>query len=119
MKKSTKFMTLIMSILMLGTAISGTGCKKEETFDENTIAIYAFDSGYGTQWIEDIGAAYTAKNPGVKVVVKDSSLRDVVDAALINETNYDLIFKYFDCHFQAFLVAQTLKNLPAMQKTLF
>ena len=34
-------------------------------------------------------------------------------------SNYDLIFKYFDCHFQAFLVAQTLKNLPAMQKTLF
>ena len=34
-------------------------------------------------------------------------------------SNYDLIFKYSDCHFQASLVTQMLKNLPAMQETPF
>ena len=34
-------------------------------------------------------------------------------------SNYDLIFKYSDCHFQASLVAQMLKNLPEMQENRF
>jgi ABC-type glycerol-3-phosphate transport system substrate-binding protein len=72
MKTNLKRMVamLLMVALVVTVTIPMTGCSGKVANDENTLEIYATNSGYGIKWIEELIPIFEEQNPGIKVVFK-------------------------------------------------
>lgn len=89
-----KIKALVMTVLLLAIPIlSMGGCGVVD--NENTLNIRVWEGGYGVQWAKDLGKAFEAKNPGKKVNVEASMLRDKVSVELTaqpQDNKFDIIF---------------------------
>lgn len=76
--------------------------------DEIWICVY--DGGYGTKWLQDISASFTAKT-GIRVHYDaDTSLLDRVESALKNGGDYDIYMSH-GINWQTYAASGWLANL--------
>jgi N-acetylglucosamine transport system substrate-binding protein len=86
---------------------SGTS-KSSGSADEIWICVY--DGGYGTQWLADIAASFTAKT-GIKVHYDaDTSILDRIENALKNGGDYDIYMSH-GINWQSYAASGWLANL--------
>lgn len=92
-KKTTKLLTLLLSLLIAFSVISGCNNGGPKDVDNpDVIYISAWDSGYGVEWLNNIAKGFMDKNPNITVKVESTTLRDKATAPLSSKTYYDLIF---------------------------
>ncbi|MCI1244571.1 MAG: extracellular solute-binding protein [Bacilli bacterium] len=76
-----------------GTANSGAG-RSSNGGQNDELWICVYDGGYGTQWLKDVGADFTAAT-GIKVHYDaDTSLLDRIESALRDGGDYDLYMSH-------------------------
>ena len=62
--KKLKMATVLLAALMLTPAVlSSSGCKKKVDNSAETIEIFVYDAGYGTDWLDGMISAFKEKYP--------------------------------------------------------
>lgn len=104
-----KMFILPLSLLVLGGALVSCGGGGNTTSgDELRICVY--DGGYGTEWLDQMAADYTAKT-GITVVTDvDSTILDRIEDQLENVSDYDIYMSH-DINWQNFAARGLLANL--------
>ena len=94
--------TILAASVIAPAAVSLTGCKKKVADDENTLQIFVSDFGYGTDWVNDMIAAFKEqdwvkeKYPQLNIPKPDKNSERTFPADRMitdGKTNtYDLLF---------------------------
>ena len=96
-----KFLTFLLTICISFTAFAGTGCRGAAgSNDPNTLEIYCYVQGFGTQWLEGVIDLFEEtewvknKYPNLKVVLEYDSISSQASNRLYNQRNNytDLFF---------------------------
>lgn len=96
-----KFLTFLLTICISFTAFAGTGCRGAAgSNDPNTLEIYCYVQGFGTQWLEGVIDLFEEtewvkqKYPNLKVVLESDSISSQASNRLYNQRNNytDLFF---------------------------
>ena len=81
MKQTKRLAVLAMATVFAvgGLASCGSDKKEDELIkDPNTLRIFAWEGGYGSEWIHSIAKGFEAAMPGITVDVTTTPLRDKV-----------------------------------------
>ena len=94
MKKSVKKLSKILCIALTAVlAVPVVGCGTQEHIPEGATVIYVsmWDSGYGTDWMQNVINNYNAKQKGIYVKMDTTALRDKALLPAIAKTDYDVL----------------------------
>ncbi len=97
MKKVKKVAALALALAAIGACGTVTGCKAGggmEEADENTVQIYAWDSGYGIDWLQKIIDDFNEGQSQYKAkLYSNTNASVVIDTLDLRKSNpYDLYF---------------------------
>ena len=94
MKNCKKLVALLLSAISACGLMTGCGGGGQEAGDEKTIQIYAWESGYGIQWLQKIVDDFNAGQTEYKAELDySSSASTVIDTLDLGKSNnYDLYF---------------------------
>lgn len=71
--KRKHFIGLVLaSVIALSTA--GVGCGTKASNDANTVEVYAYNGGWGLDWLTAAEEGFEAANPGVDIVIKEQTV---------------------------------------------
>jgi ABC-type glycerol-3-phosphate transport system substrate-binding protein len=86
---------VLLSVAALASIGALTGCQNSNNSKSaDEIWICAYDGGYGSQWLADVTAAFTAKT-GIKVHYDvDTSILDRIESALKSGGDYDIYMSH-------------------------
>ena len=99
----------VLPLVLASSFLCLTGCDKGVKRGENELYITVYDGGYGTEWIDSVSKAYSAKT-GVKVIWKaDQSILDRMDSEL--EAPESDIYMSHDIRWQEYAEAGQLEVL--------
>ncbi len=124
MMNKKRMLAKMLVVLMGATSAMGTlsACKASNKFDnsENTLEIYAVDSGYGIQWLEKCIEKFETANPKINVELwsergETGRAYNMITAGPKNTTT-DLIFtseKLYELQYKGASVAFGYDNLFA------
>ncbi|MBD5632558.1 MAG: hypothetical protein HDP34_04950 [Clostridia bacterium] len=112
MKKKLTAIALAATMCVAGVSLAGCGAKK----GEGELWITYYNGGYGSDWVEQLGAKFSEKT-GIPVRTDaDTQLIDSVANMMENGTNYDLIFCH-DVAWEDFVAPGYIYNLDALYAT--
>ncbi len=116
MKRFSRTISLV-ALCCVGALLipSMTGCRGSNRSSEDEIWICVYDGGYGTEWIETLGAEYTEKTGTEVVVVPDQTILDRLDDS-IKQPDYDLYFSH-DINWQAYAAEGYLEPLDDLYES--
>lgn len=97
--KNRKIIKKCVITTLLATTVcaqlSLASCKSKTVNDENTVEIYVFQGGYGTEFLESTAKKFEELNPGKTITVKGDSVQAKADAMIKagpSVTTTDLFF---------------------------
>ncbi len=93
MRKNGKIIkAFLLATLMATTIASCTSNKKPR--EEGTLAILAYNGGYGTEWLEDICLKFEEET-GISVTyATDATILDKMDSQLVDVSDYDIYMSH-------------------------
>jgi N-acetylglucosamine transport system substrate-binding protein len=107
-KKSMMLLALGALTSLAGLTACGGGSTSTKADDEIWICVY--DGGYGTDWLKDVSASFTAKT-GIKVHYDaDTSVLDRIESALRDGGDYDIYMSH-GINWQSYAANGWLANL--------
>ncbi len=94
MKKSKKMIALVLASMSALGLMAGCGGGNINAGDEKTVQIYAWESGYGIEWLQKIVDDFNAGQSEYKAELEySSSASTVIDTLDLGKSNnYDLYF---------------------------
>ena len=87
-----KLLILICTVLLAFPMV--TGCHSSVPDDENTLEIELYKAGYGTEFLDKLAEAYTAKNPDVKIHINATSEESLIRTHLPSGPNSNTVDLY-------------------------
>ena len=93
MKAMRRIFAVVISLAMTAGIV---GCGKSGKVDnsDKTIEIFAYNAGYGIEWLNAVKDAFIKKNPEYKIVIKEQATADVLDTIIRSgpsANTYDLL----------------------------
>jgi maltose-binding protein MalE len=104
-----RHMVLAVALLCAAGCLASCGDNSSRASGDS-VWVCVYDGGYGTKWLEDVAAAYTAKT-GVKVeYAADATILDRLEGSLRDGGDYDIYMSH-DINWQTYAANGWLANL--------